>query len=590
MLHLGNYRTTFMKKNYDITKTKLVIWDLDETFWHGNISEGQVILKPETIALVRELTTKGIMNSICSKNDFEQVKTKFIELGINDVWDLFVFPSIDWTPKGKRIQNIIQSMNLRTENVIFIDDNSSNINEAKFYSPSIMSATPEFISKIAEELYLVNDYDFEHTRLKQYKILEEKAEKLAQASSNEDFLCSSDIKICIKKDCENNLERIKKLILRTNQLNFTKFRDKNLEETIKNNESAYIIAEDKYGNYGICGFYSLDKKQNKLIHFLFSCRIMNMGIEQFIYDYLNCPEIDIQGEVASDLNTQSDWIKIVDNLEPKSIKKMADNGVNILFKGPCDLCSALSYIDADCNIDTEFPYWNKQLVYILAHTHTAFIEQTHRLPSEKLKELSMRFPYPNPDEFKTKFFDKKYNIIFLSLLTVTHSGIYINKTDGTYAFFGFANCDITDSKNWGKILAPIPAEARAQNILMLEEFRKNYVFGGNPPVDLVIKNLSYILKNISGKLVLILGSETPTNKIQAGYENMAERHEILNQAIRKNFKDNVDFIELTDFIKTDEDYTTCINHFSRKVYVDLAKKIVEITNKKLGCNLLAIKK
>lgn len=579
-----------MRKNYDITKTKLIIWDLDDTFWSGNLSEGEVILKPETIVLVRELTTKGIMNSICSKNNFEDVKNKFIDLGLKDVWDLFVFVSIDWTPKGERIQNIIKSMNLRNENVVFIDDNVSNINEAKFYSPNIMSATPEFINKIAEELYLVNDYDFEHTRLKQYKILEEKSHQIAQASSNEDFLRSSKIKICIKKDCLNNLERIKKLITRTNQLNFTKFRDENLEDTIKNNDCAYIIAEDKFGNYGICGFYALNKKENKLVHFLFSCRIMNMGIEQFVYDYLRRPQIEIKGEVASTLDCKVDWIEIVENLEIKTAPVQKLNNKNILFKGPCDLYSTLSYIDADCNIDTEFPYWNKQLVYILAHTHTAFIEQTHRLSKEKLAELSMRFPFPNADEFKTKFFDEKYNLVFLSLLTVTHSGIYINKDDGTYAFFGFADCDITNESNWEKILAPIPVEARPQNILMLKEFQKHYVFGGNPPVDLVIKNINYILDNLKAKLVLILGSEIPTDKIQAGYENMAERHKILNSAIKETFKERVEFIELTDFIKSDEDYTTCINHFSRRVYVDLAQRVVEIANNVLGEECLRLKR
>lgn len=579
-----------MRKNYDITKTKLIIWDLDDTFWSGNLSEGDVVLKPEAIALVRELTTKGIMNSICSKNNFEDVKNKFIDLGLKDVWDLFVFVSIDWTPKGERIQNLIKSMNLLNENVVFIDDNVSNINEAKFYSPNIMSATPEFINKIAEELYLVNDYDFEHTRLKQYKILEEKSHQIAQASSNEDFLRSSKIKICIKKDCLNNLERIKKLITRTNQLNFTKFRDENLEDTIKNNDCAYIIAEDKFGNYGICGFYALNKKENKLVHFLFSCRIMNMGIEQFVYDYLRRPQIEIKGEVASTLDSKVDWIEIVENLEIKTAPVPKLNNKNILFKGPCDLYLTLSYIEADCNIDTEFPYWNKQLVYILAHTHTAFIEQTHRLSKEKLAELSMRFPFPNEDEFRTKFFDEKYNLVFLSLLTVTHSGIYINKNDGTYAFFGFADCDITNESNWEKILAPIPVEARPQNILMLKEFQKHYVFGGNPPVDLVIKNINYILDNLKAKLVLILGSEIPTDKIQAGYENMAERHKILNSAIKETFKERVEFIELTDFIKSDEDYTTCINHFSRRVYVDLAQRVVEIANNVLGEECLRLKR
>ena len=71
---------------------------------------------------------------------------------------------------------------------------------------------------------------------------------------------------------------------------------------------------------------------------------------------------------------------------------------------------------------------------------------------------------------------------------------------------------------------------------------------------------------------------------------MAERHKILNSAIKEAFKGRVEFIELTDFIKSDEDYTTCINHFSRRVYVDLAQRVVEIGNKALGEECLRLKK
>ena len=578
-----------MRKDYDITKAKLIIWDLDETLWSGTLSEGGVEFKPEVLSFIEELVTKGIMNSICSKNEgTDRVKEEFLNRGYQKFWDLFVFPSINWLPKGERVKSIIKGMNLRAENVIFIDDNSSNIGEVKFYSPDIMTATVEQIPKMMEELYLVNDYDFEHTRLKQYKILETKA--LAQKEiSNEEFLRESDIRICFKNDCLENIDRIKKLISRTNQLNFTKFRDENIEDTIKNTDSSYIIAEDKYGNYGICGFYSLDKKNNKLVHFLFSCRIMNMGIEQFVYSYLESPELEIRGEVASKLEGKPDWIRVEEDLRIENSKPKEKNNINILFKGPCDLYSSLSYINADCNIDTEFPYWNKSLVYILAHTHTAFIEQTHKFSKEKLADLSRRFPFPNQDEFKSGFFDKKYNLIFLSLLTVTHSGLYINKSDGSYAMFGYADCDITDENNWEKILAPIPAEARAMNIMMLKEFKKDYVFAGNPPVDTVIKNLKYIKDNTKADIVLILGSEIPTDKTLAGYENMAERHKILNRAVRENFKNQMEFIELTDFIKNDEDYIECINHFSRRVYAELAEKIIDIANKKLGKEYLSLK-
>ena len=587
-----------MAKDYDITRCKLIIWDLDETFWNGNISETEVSFKPEVLKFVQELALKGIMNSICSKNDSKIVKNFFINNGLKNIWDLFIFPSVNWKPKGGRVKEIIQKMNLREENVIFIDDNLSNINEVKFYCPKIMTAEAFQIPKLIEELYLVNDYDFEYTRLKQYKVLESKLEeKEALNLSNEEFLRSSNIKIALKKDCITHIDRIFKLIERTNQLNFTKarFTKEELEKYLNdtgNYDSSYIIVEDKYGNYGICGFYILEKEKQKLIQFLFSCRIMNMGIEQFIYTYLNKPELEIKGEVSSELNYSPNWIEIVPDLEIKK-KEQKQDYRNILFKGPCDLYSTLGYIDTEINIDTEFPYWNKKPVYILAHTHTAFIEQTHKFSEEKLAELTKRFPFPDSDEFKTKFFDKKYNLIFLSLLTVTHSGIYKNKTDGSYAFFGYADCDITDENNWEKILAPLPEDAKRLNILMLNQFKKEYVFCGNPPVETVLENLKYIRENLDSKtyLILILGSEIPCSKTQSGYENMAERHKILNSAVRKfavNYN-NIDLIELTDLIHSENDYGDCINHFSREVYYNLAQKIIEKANRIFGEDCLKIK-
>ena len=588
-----------MPKDYDITKAKLVIWDLDETCWNGTLSETGVVFRPEVVDFVQELTLKGIMNSVCSKNDLDRVKETFVNNGFKNVWDLFLFPSVDWTPKGGRVKEIIRKMNLREENVIFIDDNVSNINEVKFYCPKIMTAESFQVPKLIEELYLVNDYDFEYTRYKQYKVLEEKTrEKEALNLSNEDFLRNSEIQIAVKKDCEAHIDRIYKLIQRTNQLNFTKNRvEKEDLEGYFNNpekyESAYIIVRDKFGNYGICGFYVLNKEENRLEQFLFSCRVMNMGIEQFVYSYLNKPELEIKGEVSSSLDFVPDWVELVSDLSAEEVKQKQESGVNILLKGPCDLYSTLGYIDTDVNIDTEFPYWNKKPAYILAHTHTAFIEQTHKCSPEKLAELSKKFPFPDPDEFKTKFFDKKYNLIFLSLLTTTHSGIYQNKSDGTYAFFGYADCDITDENNWEKILAPLPEEAKRLNLLMLNQFRKEYTFCGNPPVETVLENLKYIRENLNPNtsLVLILGSEIPCSRIQAGYENMAQRHKVLNQAVRKfaSSYDNIDFIELTGLIHSEDDYGDCINHFSRQVYYSLAGEIITKANFILGGNFLALK-
>lgn len=588
-----------MKKDFDITKTKLIIWDLDDTFWNGTLSEGGVTFNIDNLNLIEDLTSKGIINSICSKNNLSDVKSQFFTHGYMKYWQKFVFPSINWSAKGQRVKNIIDSMQLREENVIVIDDNESNINEIKFYCPKIMSALPEQISRIAKELYLVNDYDFEHTRLQQYKILERKnRDKIISHSSNEDFLRNSDIKLCIKHDCMQNIERIQKLILRTNQLNFTKNRvDKeSLQKIFEQNnkyDSGYIIVEDKYGNYGICGFYVLNKEQNSLEHFLFSCRIMNMGVEQFVYKYLGSPNIQIIPPVSSILSSPSDWIKIVDNLELKQQEKKKESNLNILFKGACDLYSTISYIDGDCNIDTEFPYWNKSLLYISSHTHPAFIEQTNRLSKEELLSMCLEFPNPHPDEFNTEFFNPKYNAIILSLLQSSYRGIYINKQNGHYAQYGYTNCDITDKNNWDIVLSSIPEELKEQNRKILENFSKDYVFAGNPPIDLTIKNLTYIREHLpkTTSLILILGSEIDTEKTLEGYDGVCEHHKKINQPIRDFAKqyDNIDLLEITELIQSDDDYAECINHFSRRIYAEMAKRIINMVNKRLGSEHLFYK-
>ena len=45
-------------------KIKLVIWDLDDTFWSGTLTEGGVSPIASHIELVKKLTDCGIVNTI----------------------------------------------------------------------------------------------------------------------------------------------------------------------------------------------------------------------------------------------------------------------------------------------------------------------------------------------------------------------------------------------------------------------------------------------------------------------------------------------------------------------------------------------
>ncbi|MGN0613645.1 MAG: HAD-IIIC family phosphatase, partial [Porcipelethomonas sp.] len=323
---------------------KLIIWDLDETFWKGTLSDGEVSEIPDNTALVKSLTDRGIINSICSKNDFEKVKNKLVEMNI---WDYFVFPSIDWTNKGERVKNIISDMNLRPVNCLFVDDNVNNLEEAKFVLPELQTATPEQLALLKDSDDLKGKDDLEHSRLKQYKILETQTAARRESGSNEEFLWASNIHVRLVEDCSDQLVRIYEMIHRNNQLNYTKDRisqeEVNAVFTDKNIRSGYVKVQDKYGDHGIIGCYAV--KDNLAIQFVFSCRILGMGVEQWVYSELGYPQINVVGDVAVDLKNdfRPGWINNENNSENVKTGDI-QSSQKLLVYGSCPLRPIWAYL------------------------------------------------------------------------------------------------------------------------------------------------------------------------------------------------------------------------------------------------------
>lgn len=322
-------------------KIKLVIWDLDETLWKGVLSEGTVDMPMEHIKLVKDMVDSGVMCSICSKNDEQPVLD---ELEKNGIKDLFVFNSINWSPKGERVKQIITEMNLRQPNVVFIDDNPSNRGEVKTSCPYVDVEDVDVISVLVSYFSAAEKKDTEHKRLKQYNVLEEKQNFKAHFASNEEFLKHSNVIVELFTDCENHKERILDLINRSNQLNFTKVRlnESDLDEllTDSNIRCGYAQVKDNFGDYGIVGFYAVENGIAK--HFVFSCRTLGMGVEQYVYSQIGKPAIDIKGEVSSSpYEPEPYWIN-QDNKNSKEKDHL--NAGKVLVKGPCDMQQMFAYI------------------------------------------------------------------------------------------------------------------------------------------------------------------------------------------------------------------------------------------------------
>lgn len=574
-------------EEFPYEKIKLIIWDMDDTFWQGILSEGEVILNISNADLIKSITDHGVVNSISSKNDETPVMDELERAGIAD---LFVFNNINWEEKGQQIASKIKAMGLRAENVLFIDDNMRNLEEAKFYAKELMIAQPDIIPYLSTYFAKTTARDTAHERLSQYKLLEKKSQAQTHSESKDQFLKDSDIRIEINRDCLTHIDRITDLVGRSNQLNYTKNRDNKefLTRLVTNdwNDCAYIRAQDRFGDYGIIGFYCYNRREKKMEHFLFSCRVLGMGIEQYVYNKLGCPDFEIKEPVSVRLEKEKpvDWITEEEELEIR--EDSAKKGmVRILLKGPCDLDSIEPYL-AGASITSEFNYVNDKGFVTTGQNHSMHIYEAANMPEDKIKEIVDTVPFITDGDFSTKLFEEQYHVICYSMLSDLVEGLYKRKGSDEYIAFSNKNQVLTDPANKESFInGSFQNHAFPFTGDIIDKFSEDWEFVGITPLELLFRNLDYIYDHVKGKplLIILLGSETDYEGSSPEFDGLAEIYRQYNPVITEFAMDHdrMKVINITDFIHSQDDFEDCINHFSRKVYYKIAGEISRIINETL---------
>ena len=489
----------------DFNKIKMIIWGLDDTFWDGTLGEGSVNFIKTNIELVKTSTDCGIINSICSKNDYNIATSEIAKTGI---LDYFVAPSIDWTNKGMRVQQLISDLQLRDANVLFIDDNITNINEVKYYNNNIMTIMPTDISSLYNFVSKLSPKDLNHNRLKQYKIIEKKLQKKSESSSNIEFLRSCNIKVEIKNNCLSVIDRIHEILSRTNQLNYTKNRStiEEIKADIENPENvcSYVEVSDDYGDYGIVGFFCLQR--NRLKHFSFSCRCMGMGIEQYVFSHLNYPEIEVVGDVTVPLNYNEspDWINNDETIITTGGKSEISNDIKVLLKGPCDMSQVFSFIKENENIDCEFTYVSSKGVSIEQHNHTQCILQSLNITPGQKQQIIDELPFGDEKMYDSEIFSDEYSIVFFSVLSDCGMGVYRRKT-GEYIAFGEYVHPLTAESEWDDYVNKKTATSNCDfDYASLKQIQDNYEYVGRLSTDQIMDNLKSIFAKLNEKCQFVL--------------------------------------------------------------------------------------
>jgi FkbH-like protein len=570
---------------------KLIVWDLDETLWTGILSEGPVVLNQSRVDLLRTLNRRGIVNAICSKNEPADARSRLEQAGL---WHEFVFARVDWSPKGPRVAQIIEDAKLRPENVLFIDDLPLNRAEVRHFVPGIQTAGPEILDHLLSLPELAGKDDRGLTRLRQYQMLERKlADRQVRSGTTEAFLRSCDIRIGVYYDAESEIERLFELVSRTHQLNFTKRRStrEEFEAMISDpgRDTGYVRVRDRYGDYGICGFYSLSLDTGNLEDFLFSCRVLHMGIEQWMYSHLGRPGLSVAGEVASSLEETVDWITMdtegCDGLRARDVthgrigQGTASQPNRILMVGGCDLTTTAQFLGG--RIVTDFAHTGPTGAFIHVG-HTELIRQSASGLSDQQVELVRRIPFLDQGVFESSVVTSPdYDVLIYSVLTDYTQGLYRHRRLGLIAPWYQFDLDVTDSALWPSLEARFGREGIDHEFLAW--FAREFEYLGGISASSFQENLRWLAGSIpaGARLVLLNGAEVPLDNPKEPDRHL--RHKVMNAALDDVTATlpNATVCDVRTFVTSEEDLTDNIRHYRRHAYLRMAQEIRAISSSEL---------
>ena len=267
---------------------KCLAWDLDGTLWQGTLSEDGaegLSLNATAIEVVKELDRRGIVNSICSKNDAAEALAALKKFGIEEY---FVFPQIGWGPKSEGLRTLSREMNIGLDAIAFVDDREEVRGEVRANAPEVRVFAAEEMTSFLE-LPEFNPPTSAESVGRRARYREEMSRREAVKAFGGDaaaFLAASGLEIELKPVEGERAERCRELVQRTNQLNLTgrRYDEAAFAKLLKETECHAVHVWDKYGDYGVVGFVAM--RGTHIVECCFSCRVAEKGVERRVLEKL----------------------------------------------------------------------------------------------------------------------------------------------------------------------------------------------------------------------------------------------------------------------------------------------------------------
>jgi FkbH-like protein len=272
---------------------KCVVWDLDYTLWDGVLLESEeVTLYEHVTEIIKTLDSRGIIQSIASKNDYQTALAKLQHLGLAEY---FLYPQINWSAKSSAVKEIARSLNIGLDTLAFIDDQPFELAEVAHEIPEILCIDASMCDTLLARPEMMPHFLTEDSRNRRLMYLSDIERNTAEQSftgPNEDFLQTLDMVFTIALASQDDLQRTEELTTRTHQLNTTGYTysyEELNEFRLSDHYKLYIAGlDDKYGKYGKIGVALVECQEDvwtiKLL--LMSCRVMSRGVGTIMMNFL----------------------------------------------------------------------------------------------------------------------------------------------------------------------------------------------------------------------------------------------------------------------------------------------------------------
>jgi FkbH-like protein len=285
---------------------KLVVLDLDDTLWGGIVGDqgwqnlrlgGHDPIGEACVDFQRELKSmanRGILLAIVSKNE-ESVALEAIRNHPEMVLRLEDFAGwrINWLDKASNMVDLVSSLNLGLDSVVFIDDNPVERKRVSEAFPQIfvpdwpedkMLYKAALQSLSCFEGLVVTQEDRSRTRM--YAAEKERASSQVSFLSLDEWLEDLGTVVAFESLNQSNLPRANQLLNKTNQMNLSTRRMSEqalLAWATESNRRFWVFrVKDKFGDLGLTGLLSLelDTTKARIADFILSCRVMGRKIEE----------------------------------------------------------------------------------------------------------------------------------------------------------------------------------------------------------------------------------------------------------------------------------------------------------------------